>query len=125
MELLPIHTIEGSARDEILSQSVKILNFEWPRSETIRLRGLQSSSDHLPTHLVLIQHFGGKVSVIGHSRISKIPADDTQVFIESVVIHPHLRGKGLGKILMLKTEEYCTRQGFKTAYLTTHDQQIF
>ena len=35
------------------------------------------------------------------------------------------RGKGLGKILMLKTEEYCLGQGFRTAYLTTHDQQIF
>merc|ERR1712192_74252 len=34
-------------------------------------------------------------------------------------------GKGLGKILMLKTEEYCMKRGFKTAYLTTHDQQIF
>ena len=35
------------------------------------------------------------------------------------------RGKGLGKLLMLKTEEYCQGQGFRTAYLTTHDQQIF
>ena len=34
------------------------------------------------------------------------------------------RGKGLGKILMLKTEEYCISRGFKTAYLTTHDQQV-
>ena len=25
---------------------------------------------------------------------------------------------------MLKTEEYCVRRGFKTAYLTTHDQQV-
>ena len=28
-------------------------------------------------------------------------------------------------MLMLKTEEYCLGQGFRTAYLTTHDQQIF
>ena len=26
---------------------------------------------------------------------------------------------------MLKTEEYCLAKGFKTSYLTTHDQQIF
>ena len=26
---------------------------------------------------------------------------------------------------MLKTEEYCLARGFRTAYLTTHDQQIF
>ena len=91
MELVPIHSLDGLLKDEVLTQSVKILNFEWPRSETIRMRGLNSSSDKLPTHLVLVQHFGGKVSVIGHSRISKIPADETQVFIESVVVHPHLR----------------------------------
>ena len=91
MELVPIHSLDGLLKDEVLTQSVRILNFEWPRSETIRMRGLNSSSDKLPTHLVLVQHFGGKVSVIGHSRISKIPADETQVFIESVVVHPHLR----------------------------------
>ena len=34
------------------------------------------------------------------------------------------RGKGLGKILMLKTEEYCKERGYGTAYLTTHDQQV-
>ena len=140
MELVPIHSFDGLLKDEVLTQSVRILNFEWPRSETIRMRGLNSSSDKLPTHLVLVQHFGGKVSVIGHSRISKIPANETQVFIESVVVHPHLRfykqrvnsllssfifrGKGLGKVLMLKTEEYCMKKGFKTAYLTTHDQQV-
>ena len=28
-------------------------------------------------------------------------------------------------MLMLKTEEYCLGQGFRTAFLTTHDQQIF
>lgn len=125
MELVPLHSLDGSTKDDVFAQSVKILNFEWPRSETIRMRGLNSSNENLPSHLVLVQHFGGKVSVIGHSRISKIPADETQVFIESVVVHPHLRGKGLGKILMLKTEEYCMKRGFKTAYLTTHDQQIF
>ena len=91
MELVPIHDLNGHVREDALSQSVKILNFEWPRSETIRKRGLDSSSDTLPTHLVLVQNFRGKVSVIGHSRISKIPANTSQVFIESVVVHPHLR----------------------------------
>ena len=30
----------------------------------------------------------------------------------------------MGKILMLKTEEYCKERGYGTAYLTTHDQQV-
>ena len=91
MELVGLHTMSGPDREEALAQSVKILNFEWPRSDTIRRRGLESSSAKLPSNLVLIQRRGGKLEVIGHARISRIPADNTQVFIESVVIHPQLR----------------------------------
>ena len=124
MELVPIHSLEGEEKNTALKQCVQILNFEWPRSDTIRLRGLQSSSEKLPCNLVLLIRDNAKISVIGHSRISRIPADDSQVFVESVVIHPNLRGKGLGKILMLKTEEYCMGRGFTSSYLTTHDQQV-
>ena len=91
MELVALHSLEGEAREEALEQSVKILNFEWPRSNTIRRRGLESSSQKLPSNLILVQSRGEKLKVIGHSRISRIPADPTQVFIESVVIHPQLR----------------------------------
>ena len=91
MELVGLHTMSDIDREEALAQSVKILNFEWPRSDTIRRRGLESSSQRLPSNLVLLQRGGGKLEVIGHARISRIPADSTQVFIESVVIHPQLR----------------------------------
>merc|ERR1719435_305934 len=125
MELATVHSFEGGVREGVMTQTVNILNFEWPRSDTIRRRGLEGSSPDLPTNLVLVQEVGGNVIVLGHSRVSKVPADLKKVFIESVVIHPGLRGKGLGRILMLKTEEYCVSQGFTTAYLTTHDQQVF
>jgi len=127
MELVPIHTLGGTEGDHALAQCVRILNYEWPRSETIRLRGLRGSSDKLPCHLVLLSRHAGARGrgVVGHVRISRIPADTSHVFIESVVIHPQLRGRGLGKILMLLTEDYCLKRGFTTCYLTTHDQQIF
>ena len=110
MELVPIHTLGGTEGDQALAQCVRILNYEWPRSETIRLcwhkyyletlmifllrlRGLRGSSDKLPCHLVLLsRHAGARGSgVVGHVRISRIPADTSHVFIESVVIHPQLR----------------------------------
>ena len=39
MELVPIHTLGGTEGDQALAQCVRILNYEWPRSETIRLYG--------------------------------------------------------------------------------------
>ena len=83
-----------------------ILNHEWPRSETIRKRSLESSNPGFPMNLILVETFGSTNKVLGHARISKIPANQDAVFIESVIIHPHLRGKGIGKYLMLKTEEF-------------------
>ena len=93
MDLVPIHALESADKEEAITQTVKILNYEWPRSDTIRRRGLESSSESLPCNLVMHQRSGpgGSIRVIGHSRISKIPADSSKVFIESVVIHPQLR----------------------------------
>lgn len=58
--------------------------------------------------------------------MSKIPALAGELFLESVVIHPGLRGRGLGKLLMLKVEEYCVKYlEARAMHLTTHDQQVF
>ena len=75
--------------------------------------------------------------------MSKIPALTSELFLESVVIHPGLRGRGLGKLLMLKVildldscetsvpspapkvEEYCVKYlEARAMHLTTHDQQV-
>ena len=37
--------------------------------------------------------------------MTRIPSDPLAVWIESVVVHPGLRGKGVGKYLMLKSEQ--------------------
>jgi len=96
MELLTIHQLEEIVKECVLDQTVNILNFEWPRSDTIRRRGLLSSSPDLPINLVLVQKSpdkatGSDLDVLGHSRISKVPANPSFVFVESVVIHPELR----------------------------------
>jgi len=124
MYLIPVHEIE-EGRDRLIQECMMILNHEWPRSETIRKRSLESSNPSFPMNLILIETFGSIEKVLGHSRISKIPADNDAVFIESVIVHPFLRGKGIGKYLMLKSEEFVIKLGYKVAYLTTHDKQIF
>jgi len=125
MEVVPVHLLEGQSRNQILTQTVSILNYEWPRSETIRLRGLETSTQQLPSNLVMLVR-GEESRVIGHARISRIPANPQELFLESVVIHPGLRGLGLGKLLVLEVEQYCSSVlGTRAMHLTTHDQQLF
>jgi len=119
-----VHELEGMEKEESVANAVAILNFEWPRSETIRRRGLESSSAQLPCSLLMF--VGEKRKVVGHAKVSKVPALPRELFVESVVVHPGLRGIGLGKLLMLKVEEYCLDILRATAlHLTTHDQQVF
>ena len=63
---------------------------------------------------------------MGHARLAAITDEAEAVWIESVVIHPEARGKGVGKYLMLRTEQFSEENlGAKKAYLSTTDQQIF
>ncbi|XP_071454029.1 N-alpha-acetyltransferase 80 isoform X2 [Hetaerina americana] len=120
MEVLPLHLVP-----HFTEQCCYLLNLEWKRSEVARLRSLEGSCDKLPTCLILIRNDTNVKEVIGHSKLTRIPSIPEGCFIESVVIHPNFRRKGLGKYLMRRTEQYAKRQGFSIAYLSTHDQQIF
>ena len=67
-----------------------------------------------------------KPCVLGHVRLARIPSKADAVWIESVVLHPDLRGKGFGKYLMLHIEKFAREdKGFSNAYLCTIDRQIF
>ena len=57
MELIAVHKSPDECRDDIKGQCCEILNDEWPRSETLRLRSLNSSRDDLPMCLALVQWF--------------------------------------------------------------------
>ena len=57
MELVPIHAAPHEHKVDIKTQCCQILNDEWPRSETLRLRSLDSSRDDLPMCLALVQWF--------------------------------------------------------------------
>jgi len=122
--MIAVHELEGAVKEDSIANAVAILNFEWPRSDTIRRRGLESSSADLPCSLLML--VGEERKVVGHAKVSKVPALPKELFVESVVVHPGLRGMGLGKLLMLKIEEYCLEKlGCYILHLTTHDQQVF
>lgn len=86
-----------------------------------RMGMLRLSRDSLPTSLVLVED----QKLIGHIKIRHLASRPYALWIESVVIDKSLRGKGYGKVLMLKTEEYVKDMGFQVAYLATYDQQGF
>lgn len=111
---------------EYTEDCMKILNEQWPRSKTLRLRSLHSSCDQFPTSLALLRcESKGKTEVIGHARINMLPQEQNAAWVESVIVRQDLRRKGYGRILMTKTEDYVRACGFNTLYLSTHDQQIF
>jgi len=125
VSVVSVHELDGAEKEASIADAVAILNFEWPRSETIRRRGLESSSKELPCSLIMFVG-GAKRKVVGHAKVSKVPALPGELFVESVVVHPGLRGCGLGKLLMLKVEEYCMAiLRASVLHLTTHDQQVF
>ena len=125
LELVQVHAseIHTDLKADIKDQCIRLLNEEWPRSETLRLRTLNASKESFPMCLALIVQ--PQNVVIGHVKLSEIPSKSCSIWIESVVIHPDLRGQGVGKYLMLKTEEFCKNRGFNTAYLCTIDKQVF
>ena len=65
MELIPVHDAPYDYKADIKRQCCQILNDEWPRSETLRLRSLESSREDLPMCLALVQWFNdGKAKEI-------------------------------------------------------------
>lgn len=74
MELIAVHSAPSECKDDIKTQCCEILNDEWPRSETLRLRSLNSSRDDLPLCLALVQWFdnasNGKTMINRHVVLS-------------------------------------------------------
>lgn len=117
LEVLPIHR-----HPQFMQDCCRLINSEWKRSETARMRTLEASCDTLPTCLILVRK---RKEVVGHSKLSLIPSLPGSCFVESVVIHNKHRGKGWGKFLMKGTEEYASGHGFKLLYLSTQGQERF
>ncbi|KZS15147.1 N-acetyltransferase 6 [Daphnia magna] len=88
-------------KPDSIEDCIKLLNDEWPRSKTARLRSIESSNPNLPISLIMVSN------------------------TTTVLINPANRGKGFGKLLMEECEKLAVKLGFSTAVLSTHDKQQF
>ncbi|XP_037953129.1 N-alpha-acetyltransferase 80 isoform X2 [Teleopsis dalmanni] len=117
--VVPIHTYP-----ELMPATCKLINAEWPRSETARMRSLEASCDTLPCSLVLTTD--GMSRVIAHCKLSPISSKKKACFVESVVVDKTVRGQGFGKLMMKFAEDYCRIiLNLQTIYLSTIDQEGF
>ncbi|KAJ1528818.1 hypothetical protein ONE63_007195 [Megalurothrips usitatus] len=116
--LVPLHQYP-----EFTFQCATLLNIEWPRSRQARLNSLWSCNKNFPVGMVLVQT--DVKQAIGFCKISLIPNVKGACFVESVVIQPEIRGKGLGSLLMKKLEGYILSRKLHTVYLSTLGQEKF
>lgn len=115
--VIPLHH-----RPDLIKDCCKLINSEWPRSETARMKSLNVSCDDFPTCLILIND---KDEILGHCKISLVTRSKVSCFIESVVIDYRCRSRGLGSRLLRGVEEYVAKKGLKNIYLKTDGQEVF
>lgn len=107
---------------EQIESTIKLLNDEWPRNTNARLISLEQSRDSLPISLILI---GKDNTLYGHVKLKRNLPNRNSVFLESLVVDRENRGKGLGKLIMNRTESFVKQMGFNEIVLTSIDQVGF
>ncbi len=53
-----------------------------------------------------------------------IPVDSKDADIESIGIHPHFQGKGIGKLIMQNLEDMMRKRGFEKSILEVREKNI-
>lgn len=110
------------SKRELLQETALLINKEWSRSLAARLASIEEGSDELPCSVVMVEE-GGRV--VGHARLMPVAGVRDAALIETVIVAPELRGRGLGRQLMEKAERHTVEMGYKTLHLSTHDKQGF
>ncbi|XP_053670705.1 uncharacterized protein LOC128721026 [Anopheles nili] len=119
--VVPIHRYP-----DLKEQCVRLINSEWPRSRMARFWSFETSTDTLPITFVLTQLIDDTITVLGHAKVSPVPADDTSAYVESVVVDYRYRGRGIGTHLMNEIEKYCqTVMNINHMYIATDGQEVF
>ncbi|XP_014229034.1 N-acetyltransferase 6 [Trichogramma pretiosum] len=116
--VVPLHE-----RPDLIPQCCNLLNSEWKRSETARVRSLETScrDKYFPTCLVLLR----QNEVLGHCKLSMVYGTTDSVLLESFLIDSSFRSQGLGSLLLKELERYVKRFGITSVYLLTKGQEGF
>lgn len=111
---------------DLMGECCSILNAEWPRSEAARMQSLNKCNDNFPISLLLLRDEDGSMggcNVLGHVKLNRELGDN--IFIESLVIRPEFRNRGLGRYFMNQIEKFLETLGFREIRLTTTDKVEF
>ncbi|XP_063986001.1 N-alpha-acetyltransferase 80 isoform X2 [Diachasmimorpha longicaudata] len=114
--IVPMHE-----RPDLLKETSRLINSQWPASERRRLRTLEASCDNFPINLLLLKDN----RVLGHCRISRMPSKEDSCFIETFVIDREYRSQGLGSKLLHAAGELMSKKGIKNSFLSTKGQEKF
>ncbi|CRK94631.1 CLUMA_CG008131, isoform A [Clunio marinus] len=136
-------------RQDLLDDTIRLINSHWPKSRSERLSILGASKDDLPISLIVT--FKEKLcddseeskslsfneilleaqeiiptKVLGHLRLVPVPADEKACFIESMVVHRDYRGNGIGSFFIQEAEKFCEEVlHLKSIFLSTYDSGEF
>ncbi|XP_038046468.1 N-alpha-acetyltransferase 80-like isoform X1 [Patiria miniata] len=116
--LIPLHL-----RQDFIPACIKVLKHEWPQCKAELLPRLENAKcTGLSCSLGLIEHRDHalpKDTVIGHVRFVPVTNRPKAVFIEGQCIDGAKRGRGLGKIIRDRTEEFLGKLGYHEVHLHT------
>ena len=86
----------------LIEQCIDLLNEEWPRDKSTRLKTLRKSSDNYPICLALVDD---NENVLGFVKLSSELPFNQSVFLESLIVSKCNRSKGLGRFIMVEVEK--------------------
>ena len=136
MRLTAVHDVCGAEKEAVLDQAASLLCAEWGRGRATRVRALESSREALPCYVVLRAEAAAAKGeedarkdegvVLAAAKVMALDGAADDLLLESVVVHPAVRGCGVGKTFLLMLEALlASRWRARRVTIVTADQHAF